>query len=189
VEGDDAVLLGELTRLDVAHGNRARAAFVPPEAHVPGKAELEEVVTGDHEQMVVEPGRVHHELHVADGAEAIVVRGRAVVVDRQVAAGRPLPKRGRLARVRDDVDLVDVLDGGDGVHDAVDDRTSTYRQELLGPRFGEWAEPGRIAGREDDRLHAATVPASDCSYGERWTPASVTIAETSSPGVTSNAGL
>src|SRR5262249_14958727 len=125
----------------------------------------------------------------ADGAEAIVVRGCAVVVDRYVAAGRPLPKRGCLARVRHDVDLVDILDGGDGVHDAVDDRTSAHREELLGPRVGEWAEPGCITGREDDGLHAATVPASDCSYGERCTPASVTIAETSSPGVTSNAGL
>ena len=137
VERDDAVLLRELTRQHVTYRNRARAPLFAPEAHVLREAELEQVVAGDHEQVVVETGCVDHELHVADGAETVVVRDGAVIEDRYVAAACPLAKHRRLTRVRHYVDVLDRVDGGDGVHDPVDDRPPADRKQLLCPRVGQ----------------------------------------------------
>ena len=85
--------------------------------------------------------------------------------------------------------LVDLRDLGEVVDDPVHDRPAADRQELLRPGVGQRTEAGRVARREDQRLHAATAPLSDSTYGARWTPRSVTIAAINAAGVTSNAGF
>ena len=159
-EVDHAVARRELERPDVADGDRARGAVAAPERDEVGELELEEVVARDHEQVVVDPGSLDDELHVAHSAELVVVRGRPVVVDRHVPAATPELERRCLACVRDDMHLVDVGHGGQAVDDAVDDRATADREELLRPRIGERSQPRRIPGCEDQRLHAATAPAS-----------------------------
>ena len=58
------------------------------------------------------------------------------------------------AAVRDDVDLVDLVDLPDVREDPVEDRPAADRQQRLRDVVGERTEPGRVAGREDDRLHS-----------------------------------
>src|SRR5581483_5308136 len=148
----------------------------------------EQVVAGEDEQVVVGAGALEHEGDVADRAEAVLVRLRAVVVHGDpAAAGRPPLEVAGEARVRDHVDVARHL--LDPIADPVHHRTPADRQELLGDRVGERPQPGGIAGREHDRPHAATSPASDSAYGCRCTPRSVTIAAIRDAGVTSNAGF
>ena len=161
-ERDDPVVRSELERPDVADGDRARRSLRAPERREVGEAEVEQVVAGDHEQVVVELRLLEHEQHVADRAEPVLVRARAVVVDDHVTSVRPACECADLVRVRDDVDLVDDLDRSDRLDDPVDDRPPADRQQLLRPRVGERTKPRRVPRREDDRLHAvAPTPASD----------------------------
>ena len=77
----------------------AVALAVPP-VDVAREAVVEEVVARDHDQVLaLEPRLLDREAHVADGAEAILVGGRAVVVDIDSAAFRPRA-RSRLRSAR-----------------------------------------------------------------------------------------
>ena len=160
---DDPVAGRQLARADVAHGDRAAHPVRAPRVDERLEAEVEQVVARDDEQVVVDPGLGDDEPQVADRAEPVVVRGRRVVVDggRAGPALAPRLERRRLARVRHDVDLVDLVHLFDRVDDPVQDRPPADRQQLLRPGVGERAESGRVPGREDDRLHAVTAPASD----------------------------
>jgi hypothetical protein len=53
------------------------------------QAEIEQVVSGDHEQVVRDPCAIDDELRVSDRSQAILVRGRTVVVDDHTASSRP----------------------------------------------------------------------------------------------------
>ncbi len=153
VHVDDPVPLGELRIADVEHGHAA-AALRAPVRLVVGERVVEQVVSRDDEQIVVET----HEVDVADRSEAIVVRGRAVVVDHHVLVlGPPLEVR-RKPRVRDEVDLVcaRLLDS---VEDPIHHRPAADGQELLRNRVRERPETRGVAGGEDQGLH--TSAASD----------------------------
>ena len=130
------------------------------------------------------------EADVAERAEAVVVRGGAVVPDDNPPLRPPPLEPLRVDGVRDDVDAVDGAGILDRVEDPVDHRPPADRQQRLGRLLGERPQPHRITGGEQERLHAATTaPASDSTYGGRWTPCSVTIAVINPAGVTSNAGF
>ena len=146
-------------------GERAGDPSRPPALDEAREREREQVVAGDHEQVVVQPGTVEHERDIADRAEAVVVRGRPVVVDRHVAPGGPGLELDRLLRVRDDVDGIESVHFAEPVEDPVDDRPAADREELLRDRVRQRAEPRGVPGREDDRLHVpvalpAQVPSS-----------------------------
>src|SRR5262249_15859526 len=127
---------------------------------------------------------------VAERAEPVLVRERAVVPDGDRAPLGPTLEVGRIDGVRDQVDLVDLAGALDAVDDPVHHRTSADRQQGLCRRVGQRTQAGCVAAREQQRLHARTVArASDSAYGALWTPWSVTTAVISSLGVTSNAGL
>ncbi len=190
VELDHAVERGERRVGEPVHGKRA-PALLEPEVDVVGERELEEVVGGDHEQTVVaEPALLDREADVAERTETVVVRGGAVVPDDHPPLRPPPLERLRVDGVRDDVDAVDRARLLDRVEDPVDHRPPADRQQRLGGLLGERPQAHRVAGGEQERLHAATTaPASDSTYGGRWTPCSVTIAVISPAGVTSNAGF
>ena len=149
-----AVLLRELPILDVENRDAAAVALAPV-ALVIREGVVEQVVSGDHEQVVVEAD----EPDVADCAEAVLVRRRAVVVDLHVLVLGPARKVVCEARVRDQVHLVGarLLDP---VEDPVHDRPASDRQQLLRDRVRERTQPRRVARGENQRLH--TSAASDC---------------------------
>ena len=105
----------------------------------------------------------------------------------------PAPTRGnrrRKAAVRDDMQSrpprpTSVI----ARQDPVEDRPAADGQEGFGDVVGQRTETGRVPARENDRLQAATASRREPSYGARWMPRSVTIAETRSAGVTSKAGF
>ena len=117
--------------------------------------ELEEVVGGDHEQVVArEPPVAEREANVAERAEAVVVRARPVVVNDDVLVLRPPLEGRRIDRVRDDVDGVDLAGIRDPVEDPVDHRAAAHRQQRLRDGLGQRTEPRRVPGREQQHLHA-----------------------------------
>src|SRR6266511_1690687 len=182
VDIDDAVLLRQLGIANVEDRDAARAGPRSPVRLVVRERVVEEVVARDHEQLVVDPD----ELDVTDRAEAILVRGRAVVVDLHVFVLCPASEVLRKTRIRDEMHLLRAR-LGNPVEDPVDHRTLADGQKLFRHRIGQRTEPGGVPRREDQRLH--TSAARDSAYGARWMPCSVTIAAMSSPGVTSKAGL
>ena len=95
VELDDSVAGGELEIAAVVDGDGARVLAGAPEPHVVGEPEVEEVVAGHDEQVVVDPGPVEHVLQVADRPEPVLVGARAVVVDDDAVRRRPRPELGR----------------------------------------------------------------------------------------------
>ena len=123
-----------------------------PECGKTMQLEVEQVVAGDHEQVVVAPGSLQHERDVPDRAEAVLVRESAVVVDGDTAAaGRPAAEVVREAAVGDEVDVVtDLLDL---VADPVEHRPATDREQLLCNRVRQGRKPGRIPRGQDDRPH------------------------------------
>src|SRR5581483_707212 len=162
-------------------GLRLRA----PPGDVVREGEVEEVVAGEDEQLLLaEPGLVGDEPEVAHGAEPVLVRRRPVVVDDDAVRLRPRRELGGEPGVRDEMDPVDLLHFPDAVEHVIEHRPAAERQEVLRQVVGERPQPGRVAGGEEDRLHARLS-----AYGARWTPRSVTIAVISSAGVTSKAGL
>src|SRR6266540_1947400 len=169
IELDDAVLTHELPHGMVVDGDRA-AVLASPEVDVRREAEVEEVVARDHQELLAFPLlAVGHERDVADGSESILVRGRAVVMDAYTRApARPAFEVGREARVRDDVNLLDVFDLLDLVEDPVDDRPPPDFEERLRAVVRQWAQPGRVARREDERLHGVR----SFTFRASWSPGS-----------------
>ena len=53
-----------------------------------GKAEIQDVVPGDHQHLVIDAEALHRELDVLHGSETGLVRGSAVVDDGELEAGR-----------------------------------------------------------------------------------------------------
>src|SRR5207245_5373282 len=113
-------------------------------------------------------------------------RRRSIVVDDHVLVLGPLREVAREACVCDEMDLLRTR-LRDSSEDPVHHGPATYRQELLRNRIGEGPQSGGVPRSQDQRLH--TSAASDCAYGARWTPCSVTIAAMRWAGVTSKAGL
>ena len=108
VELDDAVVRRQLEVAAVVDREGASDALHLPECGKTVQLEVEQVVAGDHEQVVVAPGALQHERDVADRAEPVFVRESAVVVDGDTAAaGRPAAEVVREAAVGDEVDVVD----------------------------------------------------------------------------------
>ena len=93
---------------------------------------VEQVVAGDHEQVVVEAD----EPNVADCTKAVLVRRRFVVVDLHVLVLGPAREVLREARIRDQVHLVGarLLDP---IEDPVHHRPASDRQQLLRDRVRE----------------------------------------------------
>ena len=90
------------------------------------RREGEEVVRGGDEQVVVHGAMVEHEAHVPHRAEAVLIGIGAVIEHIQfkarVARGGLLRPGGKLtgeAAVGDDIDGVDLADGGHLVHEVV----------------------------------------------------------------------
>src|SRR5207237_9604386 len=141
------------------------------------------VGTGDHEEVVaLESPFLDREPEVADRTEPVLVRGRPVVMDLDVAPFGPAPEVVRIACIRDDVDPVDLLDLLDALHDPVEHRAAADREQRLREVLRERPKAGRVAGREDDGLHTSAARVS--AYGARCTPCSVTIAAIRLAGVT-----
>ena len=138
-----------------------------------GERVVEEIVAGDDEEIVVEAGAHLHEADVADRAEPVVVRRRAVVVHEDVLAVGPAVELVGEARVRHEVHAVD-LRLVQLVQHPVDHRPSADRQQVLRHGVRERLQPRRVAGGEDQAVQM---------------PSSVTIAAMSAAGVTSNAGF
>ena len=85
VELDDAIPRSQLETADVVDDDGARLALAVPPGHVLRKAVVEQVVAGDHQQVLVaEPGAIDDELNVADRAKPVVLARRPVVVHAHV---------------------------------------------------------------------------------------------------------
>ena len=101
VDVDDRVLLDELEVADVVERDGARLALALPPATYSVEAVVEEVVAGDHEQVVVEPGlrRCTNWMSPIAPSRSSFAR-RAVVVDdrRSRAAAHARERVGELAR-------------------------------------------------------------------------------------------
>ncbi len=134
------------------HREHGRVHLLPVRGEA-GHVLAEQVVARDDDEVVVEPGLVEHVADVADRAEPVVVRRRAVVHDPDsVTPGGPLLEvRGEL-RVRDDDRLVHahLLQS---LEDVVEHRLPTDLEQRLRAIERERVEPGRVAGGKNERLH------------------------------------
>jgi hypothetical protein len=133
VELDDAVLLDELHVVALVERERAGLALPCPVANVIGQAEIEEVVAGDDQEVLsVELAVFHGEANVTDGAEAVGVGERAVVVyaNRHLAGvlSRPFLEAAGELVVGHHVNGVDFGHLDDLVVDVVDHRAPGERQ-------------------------------------------------------------
>jgi len=130
----------------VAHD--AGGLFLLGESHELGKAEEEEVVGGDHQQVVIDMELIHCEKEVTDGAKTGVVGLCAIIND-----GDGFP-RGGTARhgktlisplledvgelvVGDDDVLINLGDRVDIIEHATQDGVGTYLEQGLGEVLGE----------------------------------------------------
>ena len=173
----------ELEVAAVVDRDSAPSAARSPVGDEIAKAILEQVVARDDEQVVVDPAALDGQLEVSDRTEPVFVGERAVIVDDHAGRPRPAAELVGKAAVRDQMDLVHFGDLASVLENPVDDRPAADGQQRLRDRVGERPEASRIPAGEDDHLHlAATAPASESRYGERCTPASVTIASIRSPG-------
>ena len=156
----DAVMGRELQVADVVerHGACGLRLGVRPLDET-RQGELEEVVAGQDEQLVVlEPALLDHEPQVADRAEPVVVRGRSVVVHRHALRLRPAGEDGGEAVIRDEVDRIHLVDLTDTVEHPVEHRPAADRKQVLGHVVRQRSEPGRVARRKDQGLHAGDSP-------------------------------
>src|SRR5205807_958857 len=74
VELDDAVMLQEVAVSDLLECDRT-APFLPPKLDVVGERVADQVVAGDHEQVLIyEPRSVDREGEIPDRPEPVVIR-------------------------------------------------------------------------------------------------------------------
>src|SRR5215211_7041650 len=196
----DAVVAVELDHrvatngVEVSHVVDAerRASLLEREDRKRRDALAEEVVSGQDEEIVVELSLADRQVEIADRPQPGLVVDRAVVEDPQRhpgAPGRPLTEGVRELGVGDHVHLVQALDVLELLGQTVEHRLPPDGKQRFGPVEGQRVEPRCVSRGEDHRLHAGTAAPRASAYGARWTPCSVTIAEISSAGVTSNAGF
>ena len=139
-----------LRRFEIPHD--AGRPLLPGVPHELYETEIQEVVSGDDEEVVVQPERVDGELDVAHGTEAGVVGGGAVVQDGH-ACRRPVLEDGRELVVGNDDILIHEAGGIDVVDEPVQDGFVPDFQEGFGEVFGEGVEPRGVAGGEDEAFH------------------------------------
>jgi hypothetical protein len=129
-----------------------------PERDQVAEVEIEEVVPRHDQQVIARESRaLDDEADIADRAQSILVRAGSVVLhehrQRTLSLHRPPVKVAGEARVGDDMELVDLLDGGDLVVEIVEHRPAGEGQKRLCDAVGERLQPGGIPGGEDDGLH------------------------------------
>ena len=193
VELDDAVLRRASSRIAESWTrDRARRPLRAPERDEVGERELEQVVAGDHEQVVVaEPARSIAKRDVADRAEPVVVRGRPVVVHDD-ARGRP-PTRSNCGALRAFVTTWSASTSLDLARRGRAIQSSIGRPPTGSSSFAICRSAATAASRNPRR--GGSPSRADHGARERllvrrrWTPCSVTIAVISAAGVTSNAGF
>ena len=97
----------ELEVADVVEGDGARRLrFGAPPLDESEQREVEEVVPGEHEELVVlQPRLLDREPEIPHGTEPVFVRRRPVVVHRHTVFGGPVLERAREAAIRDQNDL------------------------------------------------------------------------------------
>ena len=149
-----------LRRLVVPHD--AGSSLLPGVLKEPYQAEIQHVVPGDDQQVVIQAQRVDGELDVAHGPEPGLVRGGPVVQDgdlfrflRFARNDRRSPvfeDRGELV-VGDDHVLVDQAGAVYVVDEPVQDGLLPYFQEGFREVLGEGVEPRGVAGGEDQAFH------------------------------------
>ena len=143
--------------LVVAHdAGRALRAGVVDKAH---EAEIQQVVAGDDQEVVVQAQAVDGELDVADGAEAGFVGGGAVVEDGDTFTFCPFLKDPRELMIGNHhvfihhAGLVDVVD------QPVQDGLVPHLQEGFREVFRQGVQPRGIAGGEDQTFHTLSPSA------------------------------
>src|SRR5438445_9645840 len=91
------------------HGTR-RLRLVPPPADEARQRELEQIVPGEDDELVLlERCRIDREPQVSHCAEPVLVRGRAVAMAGYPARLRPARERAGAAAVRHQADPVDLV--------------------------------------------------------------------------------
>ena len=117
--------------LKVPHN--AGRTFITGILNKPYQAEIQQVISCDHEQVVIKAQFVDSELDVAHGAEARLVRRRAVVEDGDALPGsRPFLEDMRELVVGNDDVAIDTAGGVDVVDEPVQDGLVPYLQEGFG---------------------------------------------------------
>ena len=160
IDVHDAVLAGLLKAPHVIHPQHRtllRAAIVPEST----EALVEEVVTGHHDQVVVQILLFEHQVQVADGPQFVGIVGRSVIDHRKservlggFAVGlRPLRELACELGVAHHEHLVDAPDRGQIIHDIVDHGFARDRQQRLGLSQRQRIQPRGITGGKDEHLH------------------------------------
>lgn len=141
--------------LGVAHN--AGGAFDTGKVDKAMEAEVEEVIAGGDEEIIIEAEGVNGKFDVGNGTEAVVVVRGAVVKDGnrvgEVLPGFPVVEVADEFVVADHYQLVNNRDFIYIVEKAVKNGFAADFQERFGGIEGEWVHPGGVAGCEYYALH------------------------------------
>ena len=160
IDVDDAVLAGLFQAahvIDPEHRPILGSAVI---AEAP-ETLVEEVVTGHHNQVVIESLLLEHQVEIANGPELVGLVRRSIVDHREaerVVGGLPvrlgpLRKMPGELRVAHNEHLVDAPDGSQVVHDVIDHGFASDRQQRLGLGERQRIQPRGIAGGKNQNFH------------------------------------
>ena len=150
VDGNDAAL-EEFLVVGLPKAHDAGGLLLAGIAHETLQAEVQQVVAGNDEHVVVEMEQVDGKLYVAHGSEACLVGGGAVVHDSHLLSLRcsPLLEVTGELMVRDDDVFIDQSCTVDVVDEPVEDSFFAHLEERLGEVLCEGIKAGSIARSKD----------------------------------------
>ena len=158
--GGDGIIFFDLLEITHVIDGERRRIFREAEFSELAQFLAEQIVAGDHDQIVIHVLRFEDVMDVADRAELVGVVGGMVVDDgeihfrfRRAIIVRPFLKMPGELGVGDDVNAVNLGDGREVVEDVLDHRLARDGQERFGLREGERIEARGVAGGEDDDFH------------------------------------
>ena len=126
------------------------------------QAELQDVVTGKHQQVVVQPKAVDGKEDVLHRAKAILVLGRSVIKDRHLPPQRmfpaPLLEKRQEHMVADNDIPVDARDGFQVIQQPGEHRFPLHLQQRLGKPLGQGIQTCGIACGKHQSNHRHSLP-------------------------------
>ena len=153
---DAALVQAGLLRLVIAHD--AGRPLGPRIANETAEAEIQDIVPGDDQEVVVQGQRIDGILDVAHGPQAGLV-GRSTVIHDRHAGRRPLFENRREFVVGDDHETIHEAGTADVVDQPVQDGLVPYLEQGFGKILCQRIKPRGIAGGKDQAFHRLTPSA------------------------------
>ena len=124
-------------------------------SHKFGKREIQHIVTGDHQQVIVQPQLVNGKLHVTHSTKPGLIAAGSIVhhLNILLLSSRPVFKMMGILVIADDHISIHQTSGVNVIHQPVQYGLIPYLQQGFGKVFGQWIQAGCVSRGQNQALH------------------------------------